>query len=109
MGRLLAMLLLAALAAAPTAATTDRARTFLTTAFSLSSAEMRRLDAGDVVAKTLDVTNRREVATLGIVRVDASPRSYITRLADIATFKRTDDVLEIGTFTTVPQRADVAA
>jgi hypothetical protein len=103
------MLLLVALVAAPQAATLDPARTFLMTAFRLSSADLRRLDAGAVVSRTLDVTNRREVATLGIVRINTSPSTYVTRLADIATFKRTDDVLQIGTFSTLPQLADVAA
>ena len=108
--RLVAMLFLVAVVAAPRgAATLDPARTFLMTAFNLSSADMRRLDAGAVVSRTLDVSNRREVATLGIVRINTSSSTYVARLADIATFKRTDDVLQIGTFSSPPRLADVAA
>ena len=91
------------------AATSDPARPFLMTAFNLSQAEIGRLDGGDVVARTLRVENSREVATLGIVRIQTSPSRYVERLTDITTFKRTDDVLQIGTFSTVPQIGDLAA
>jgi len=91
------------------AATFDPARPFLMTAFSLSRAEIGRLDGGDVVARTLPVENSREVATLGIVRIQTSASRYVERLTDITTFKRTDDVLQIGTFSAVPQVGDVAA
>jgi radical SAM superfamily enzyme YgiQ (UPF0313 family) len=98
-----------ALAAAPVAGTSDPARTFLTAAFNLSAAEIGRLDRGEVISRTLDVKNRREVATLGIVRIKTSPSKYVARLTDITTFKRTADVLQIGTFGSVPQPSDVAS
>lgn len=98
-----------ALLQAPGAATFDPARTLLMTAFHLSSGEIARLDDGDIVSRTLDVRNDREVATLGIVRIKTSPSKYIERLADITTFKRTPDVLQIGMFSGAPQVADVAS
>jgi hypothetical protein len=107
--RLGATVLLVALFATPGAATFDPARTLLMTAFGLSAAEIGRLDHGDVVSRTLEVTNRREVATLGIVRIETSASTYVERLADITTFKRTDDVLQIGMFGSPPQAADVAS
>ena len=107
--RLVAMLMLMALAAAPGDATLDPGRTLLMTAFNLSKAEIGRLDGGAVVSRTLDVRNRREVATLGIVRIKTSPARYVERLADITTFKRTADVLQIGTFSSPPQPADTAS
>lgn len=78
-------------------------------AFDLSPAEIGRLDRGEVIARTLDVQNHREIATLGIVRIDTSPSRYVERLADITTFKRTDGVLQIGTFSSSPQPGDVAS
>jgi hypothetical protein len=75
----------------------------------VSAADIGRLDRGDVVSRTLDVKNRREIATLGIVRIKTSPSKYVERLADIATFKRTDDVLQIGTFSSRPQPEDMAS
>jgi hypothetical protein len=106
--RLAATVFLAVLTGAE-AATFDPARPFLMTAFSLSPMEIRRLDRGDLVSRTLRVENSREVATLGIVRIQTSASRYVERLTDIATFKRTDDVLQIGTFSDVPELGDVAA
>jgi hypothetical protein len=98
---------LIALAGAP-ASTSDPARTFLTTAFGLSAAEIRQIDGGEVLSRTLEVKNRRELATLGIVRINTTPSSYVERLADIATFKRTDKVLQIGIFGSPAQPGDLA-
>jgi len=91
------------------ASTVDPARAFLMTAFNLTAAEIGRIDNGQVVSRTLDVRNRREVATLGIVRIKTSPSTYVERLSDIATFKRTDNILQIGTFGTPSQPGDVAS
>ena len=91
------------------ARTLDPARSLLINAFGLSAGEITRLDRGDVISRTLDVSNRREVATLGLVRITTSPEAYVAQLSDIAKFKRTPDVLQIGTFGNVPQAADLAA
>jgi hypothetical protein len=103
----LSMLALTGLVPVPGASTFDPARTFLMTVFDLSAAEIGRLDAGQVVSRTLEAKNRREVATLGIIRIKTTPSTYVERLADIATFKRTDDVLQIGRFSTPLQLGDV--
>jgi hypothetical protein len=91
------------------AGTVDPSRAFLMTAFHLSAADIERLDTGQVVSRTLDVKNRREIATLGIVRVKTSPSVYVQRLADITSFKRTDGILQIGTFGNPPALRDVAS
>jgi hypothetical protein len=103
----LSILGMMALVVLPRASTFDPARTFLMTAFNLSAAEIARIDGGQVVSRTLEVKNRREVATLGIVRIKTTPSTYVERLADIVSFKRTDDVLQIGTFSSPPQPEDV--
>ena len=108
-GVLAAILVVTALVAAPRAGRVDPARSFLAAAFQLSASEIEHLDRGDVISRTLDVKNHREVATLGIIRIQTSPSRYVERLSDIATFKRTDDVLQIGTFGSPPRPADVAA
>jgi len=107
--RLMTMLLPLALVASPAPPTVDSSRTFLMSAFDLSTAEIGRLDRGEVISRTLDVKNHREVATLGIVRIDTSPSRYAECLADITTFKRTGDVVQIGMFSNVPQARDMAA
>ena len=103
------MLIPIALLAVSGAATVDQSRTFLMAAFDLSSAEIGRLDRGEVISRTLDVKNHREIATLGIVRINTSPSTYVERLADITTFKRTEGVLQIGRFSSIPQLGDVAS
>lgn len=107
--RLLTPLLVIALGAAVDTPPVDSSRAFLMSAFDVSPEQIARLDRGEVVARTLDVSNRREVATLGIVRIDTSPSRYAERLADITAFKRTGDVVQVGIFSSVPQLADVAA
>jgi hypothetical protein len=88
-------------------AATDPARSFLMTAFNVSAADVARLDRGEVVSRTLEVKHRREVATLGIVRIKTAPSRYVERLADITTFKRTDDILQIGRFNDLPRLEDL--
>jgi hypothetical protein len=85
----------------------DPARTFLATLFKVSSAEMGRIDSGHVVVRTLAATDPREVATLGVVRIRVTPEFYAERLADIVTFKRTDDIVQIGTFGDAPAVTDI--
>jgi hypothetical protein len=105
----LSALVLVTLVTVPDASTVDPARAFLTAAFNLSPADIRHIDNGQTVAKTLGVKNRREVATLGIVRIRTTPAAYVERLRDIVNFKRTDGVLQIGKFNGPPQAADIAA
>lgn len=108
--RLTAALTLLALAGSPSAATLDQVpQRFLAGAFHLSAADLAQLGNGDVISKTLDSMDRREVATFGVVRIDASPEKYVERLTDIAEFKRTDGILQVGAFSTIPRLEDVAA
>lgn len=78
------------------------AATFLAQTFNLSAADLRHLEAGEVLARSLDVSDDREVALLGIVRVAITPDFYAARVADVVNFKKADAVLEIGTFTESP-------
>jgi hypothetical protein len=105
----LSVLALLGLLAVPDASTLDPARAFLTAAFDLSPADIGLIDDGQIVARTLKVKNRREVATLGVARIQTTPAVYVERLRDIANFKRTDAVLQIGTFSGPPQQGDIAS
>jgi hypothetical protein len=87
----------------------DDARRFLAATLSLDADDLKRVDAGEVVTRTLTASDSREVATLGIVRMRVTPDFYVARLADIVNFKRADAVLQIGVFGTPPAAADVAA
>jgi hypothetical protein len=85
----------------------SRARTFLATSFGITSADLSRVDAGHVFSRTIDVSDKREVATLGVVRVRMTPEFYAERIADVATFKKDEAVLQIGTFGRPPSLQDV--
>jgi hypothetical protein len=86
----------------------DPAREFLVSSFGLSQADFTRLERGLVVSRTLPATDRREIATLGIVRVSITPEFYVAQLADIARFKSDDAILQIGTFGNPPRLDDIA-
>jgi hypothetical protein len=106
--RVLWLLALAGLVAAPAASTADPSRALLTAAFGITAAELVQIDRGQIVARTLGVKNGREIATLGVVRIRTTPETYVERFRDIASFKRTDDILQIGTFSDTPREEDLA-
>ncbi|HYN08881.1 MAG TPA: hypothetical protein VES67_15980 [Vicinamibacterales bacterium] len=88
------------------------ARAFLTSTFNLTKGEFDRLDAGQVITRTLGASDKREVATLGIVRVKMTPEFYVERLDDIVSFKKhggDEAVLQIGAFSSPPAVKDMAA
>lgn len=85
--------------AGPAADAERTARAFLAGQFNLSANDFRDLDRGQVVARSLDVSDPREVATLGVMRVAVPAAYYIDQLRDIETFKgQSDAVLAIGRF-----------
>ena len=102
------VLMVATAVAGDTTTPQDRARSFLAATYGLTTAEIGRLDAGHVVSRTLETTHKRDVATLGVVRIPATAAKYVEHLTDIATFKRTGDVLQVGKFSMPPQESDVA-
>jgi hypothetical protein len=102
---LASLLVVAGPAASPPA---EQARAFLASAFDLKTTDFGDIDAGRVYSRTLDVSDKREIATLGVVRIKMTPEYYVQRLADIANFKRDDAVLQIGTFGNPPELKDVA-
>jgi hypothetical protein len=84
------------------------ARAFLTGTFNLSKSDLDRVDAGQVVTRTLDAADKREVATLGVVRIRITPEFYVDRFQDIVSFKKNEAVLQIGTLGNPPAVAEMA-
>ncbi len=105
---LAATTLTALLSAATAAQEADRVRAFVANAFHITSAELAKVGRGEVVARTIDAKDDREVATLGVARMRTTPEFYVERLHDIAGFKQADAVLQIGAFSTPPRIEDVA-
>lgn len=102
-----AFAVLLTLTAAAPAPAEDPARTRLAASFDLRSADLARIDAGEVFSRTLPAEDHREVATLGVVRVLMTPEFYVEQFGDIARFKRDDAVLQVGAFSSPPASADV--
>jgi len=90
-----------------TASATGTARAFLAT-LGITSQELGQVDSGQVVSLTLTAQEPREVATLGVVKIRATPDFYVERLTDIATFKHDEAVVQIGAFSESPHLDDIA-
>jgi hypothetical protein len=95
-----------------TAAATREApdgRAFLTGTFGFTKTDLERIDAGQVLTRTFAPADRREVATLGVIRMKITPEFYVERLDDIVSFKKDEAVLQIGAFGNPPAVADMTS
>jgi hypothetical protein len=63
-----------------------------------SAADLRALDAGEAVVKSLDTPVRRELAQFGVVHIDAPADRFVDRFRDIERFERGPGVPQIGRF-----------
>src|SRR3972149_11094036 len=52
-----------------------------------SDSELRRLERGEPITRTLQSTDSREITTLGAIRVAGTAASFIPRLRDIEPVK----------------------
>src|SRR5205085_4522943 len=73
-----------------------------------TDAELRRLDRGGVLSKTLESPDGKEVTTFGVIRVSCTAEVFIERIRDIERFKASEYVLQIGRFQPQPVAADLA-
>jgi len=62
---------------------------------------------GEPVTRVLRTREKREISALGIVRVEASAELFIHGLRDIADFKKSSSVLQIGKFSNPPRLEDL--
>jgi hypothetical protein len=74
-----------------------------------SAADLRSLDAGVAVVKSLETPVRRELAYFGVVHIQAPPERFIERFRDIERFETGRGIRNIGRFSVVPQRQDLAS
>ena len=101
--------LLVALATTGSASNRDEGRAFLAATFGLTASDFTKIDAGEVVAKGTAAGDARDIATFGIVRLRITAAFYVERLADIASFKKDDAVVQIGVFGRPASLRDVEA
>ena len=81
---------------------------YLSMSFGLTRPELAKLHEGHAVVRSLASADPREISSLGVIMVDATPEDYIEQLRDIAGFKRGDSVTQIGTFGAQPAVRDIA-
>lgn len=74
-----------------------------------SDAELRRIDSGAAVTRTLQSSDGREITTVGAIRVTCTADIFLARVRDIARFKASEYLLQIGRFSAQPSPADVFA
>jgi hypothetical protein len=69
--------------------------------------QISSLDRGQAFAKILDLSHPSEVPVFGAVRVKVPGAFFIEKYRDIATFKKSKEVLEIGKFHLPPRLEDL--
>ena len=103
------VILIWAMGAAVAGAAEDSPMTvFLKKTALLTDAQMAALDGFEVVTKQLPADEKADVAVFGAVRIAALPETYVTRFKDVAAFRRSPSVAEIGRFGDTPDVRDVA-
>ena len=73
-----------------------------------SAADLRALDAGEAVVKSLDTPVRQELAHFGAVYIEAPTDRFVERFADIERFERGPGIPQIGRFSMPPRLGDLA-
>lgn len=69
--------------------------------------DLRRLERGAAIIRSLDTRAGEELAHAGVVYLDASPDEYVRRFRNIEEFERGPSVLQIGSFGTPPRVEDL--
>jgi hypothetical protein len=92
----------------PAATVSPEPHKFLRDVARFSDADLASIDRGQALAKVLD-TDRREVAVVGVVRINAEPLRLFDRYRDISSLKSSDVVMEVGRFGTPPKPDDLSA
>lgn len=75
----------------------------------LSAADMRALESGVAVVRSLNTPVRQEFAHVGAVHIDAPYGRFLERFRDIERFERGPGVPQIGRFGTPPHLDDLAS
>ena len=87
----------------------EELRPFLVKYAHFSRADFANLDRGRAVAKALDSTHPAELAVVGVVRLNVPSMFFLERFRDIAAFKKSEEVLQIGKFQMPPRPVDIEA
>jgi hypothetical protein len=107
--RLLVVLALCAgIAASPNPDINPDVRAVLAHDLKFSNEDLAKLERDNAVSHGLDTSTAGEVALAGAVKVHATKAEFFARVRDIARFKQSPDVMQIGRFSNPPTAADLA-
>lgn len=73
-----------------------------------TDAELRHIERGGVLTKTLDSPDGKEVTSFGVIRVACTADVFAQRVRDIERFKASEYVLQIGRFQPQPSAGDLS-
>ena len=82
---------------------------FLRQKLHFGAADLRELDAGRAIVKSLDTSVRQEIAHFGVVYIDAHADRFIERFSDVERFERGRGTPQIGRFSPIPRITDMAS
>lgn len=103
-----AAIVIGTLAAPQNAEVVPRTHRLLRAVGGFTAAQVAAVDRGEAVAKVLR-TERREIAVVGAVRIHGDRDRLIERYRDVTNLRRSDIVLQIGTFSRPPRTSDLPA
>lgn len=83
-------------------------QTFLRRQVGFSPADLEALEAGQILVKLPKTPETREVAAFAIMRLDVPADFFLERVRDIVNFKKSENVLQIGKFSSPPRIEDLA-
>ena len=85
----------------------ERFQNLLQKQMNVSEANLASLEHGEAITKLLKTPAKKEIAALGIVRVNAPGDLFIDKFRNIADFKKSAAVLQIGKFSNPPRLTDL--
>lgn len=81
---------------------------FLRHQLSFTTSELTALETDQIIVRLPKTPEAREVAAFAIMRVNVPSEFFIEKVHDIVTFKKNDNVLQIGKFSDPPRIEDLA-
>ncbi|MEW6211983.1 MAG: hypothetical protein AB1631_26745 [Acidobacteriota bacterium] len=80
---------------------------FLQKHIHVTAEDIAGLERGEAIARVLKTAVKKEIAAVGIVRVDTSGDAFIEKFRDIVEFKKSSAVAQIGKFSNPPRLEDL--
>ena len=85
----------------------SRVERLVTETMGFPAGDVRRLERGSAVIRSLNTRAPQELAHVGVVYLEAPPEEFVARFQNIEEFERGPSVLQIGRFGTPPRIEDL--